>query len=243
MILYGVLLPWFIRELLGLSLRLWSDASPYLAQIFLGAVAFIALLKDWRDYGRLSTRFGKYVPLGLATLTLMITALGIRDTEQARVDQGKSQQQIAQMSRQIAQLRQELTQPKPKPNLVATFPTQESSEVPIKETTLPRNAGVVTVQFSIYNSSDVAATNGSVLVRVCTLCKFAEEPPGFTKVAGADESDREHPFQHIYAKAMMEVFTLKVDVPANVGRAAIGVFATCETCLAAKQQQLWINVR
>ncbi len=281
-------------------LTLWNEVSPYLAQLLLGTAAFLGLLKDWKDYGKLSARFGRYVPLGFAVLILAITYLGVQNTyqdsaavdkdkQQAEIDKKSNQKVINQLSDQVAQLRQdnqnaaatfsksfatlydkfsslqskvqntellneiketkqqlEDTQKKltqPKPNLIATFPTYQASEVPVKETTLPRDAGVVTVQFSIYNSSDVAATNGAIIVRVCELCKFAGEPPGFAKVAGAEESDREHQFQHIYAKAMMETFSVKVEVPPNVSRAAIGIFASCETCLAATEQELWFNVK
>ncbi len=36
---------------------------PYVLQLFLGLLAFCALLKHWNDYGKLSQKYGKAVPL------------------------------------------------------------------------------------------------------------------------------------------------------------------------------------
>jgi hypothetical protein len=279
---------------------MWSNASPYLLQLLLGTVAFVALLKDWKDYGRLSTKFGNFVPLVLAILTVFITGLGLRDTyqtraaasadrEQARLDRGTSQQHITQLSDQVTQLRQdnknaadtfsksfatlyskfsdlqskvqnadllkeiketkqqlEDTQKKltqPKPVLIATFPANDPAQVPITETTLPRSDDVVTVQFAAFNSSDTAALNGSFIVRICEVCKYSEEPPGFVKVSGASDWDRQHDFQRIFPKSMIETFSVKVRIPTNVARFAISLLLACDACIAPTKQDLWINVK
>jgi hypothetical protein len=295
-----VLLPQFILRLLAWALRLWSGAVPYLSQLLLGLAAFLALLKDWNDYGRLSRRFGKAVPLCAALIILGITFLGVQDTyqtraaatvdkQQAQLDQKENQVVIEGLSSQVQQLRQDnqtatgnfsrsfstlyekfsnlqskvqnadllreiqetkqeltdtqkkLTQPKA--TLIATFPVKDASEVPITEANLAKVDGVVTVPFTVYNSSDVVALNGVVHVRLCELCKFGEEPVGFRKIPGTEDTDREFDFEHVFPRAVIQTISVKVQVPISATRVAFAVFIPCDTCVAPTKQDLWINIK
>jgi cell division protein FtsB len=96
------LLPHFLRTLFNSVLALWEHAAPYLSQVFVCLVALVALLKDWKDYGRLS-RHGKYVPLGLAFCTLVIMLLGIHETHQGLVSAARDREQITSLSTQLQQ--------------------------------------------------------------------------------------------------------------------------------------------
>jgi len=72
------------------------NALPYLLQLFLGLLAFCALLKDWNDYGRLSQKWRKAVPLLLAILTVVVTGLGMYETHS---DRSNSRRQLSRLIR------------------------------------------------------------------------------------------------------------------------------------------------
>jgi hypothetical protein len=266
---------------------------PYLSQLFLGLLAFCALLKDWNDYGKLSRKWGKAVPLGLALVTILVTFLGLYETHRARVEQASteasSQATISGLSGQIQQLRNDnkqnadgfrdsftalykqystlqsktqnaellkeieatkqklvdaqnsLTPPTVTP--LATFPTVEAAKIPITETVLSRSRDFVTVDFAVYNPSNFNAKAGSVLLRVCSDCKYADEPTGFVRVVGGSESDRQHDFAYIYAKTALGRMTVHISVPPQYRSFQVGVFIGCENCSPAQQQQLKVIVQ
>ena len=58
----------------------WESIEPYLYQLLVGTVAVLALLKDWKDYGKLSKKYGKLVPLGLSLVTIVIILLSVQET-------------------------------------------------------------------------------------------------------------------------------------------------------------------
>lgn len=96
----------------------WEAVEPYLYQLLIGIVAVLALLKDWNDYGSLSKRFGKRLPLFLAIITGLITLLSLAETHnsQAGARQQReaaekrdtiSQTQISDLTEQVRQGRAE----------------------------------------------------------------------------------------------------------------------------------------
>ena len=282
-------LPHLVRSAPGFLVRVCEAILPYLSQVLLGVVAFFALLKDWNEYGRLSRKWGRGVPLVIAMVTAIITLLGVYETYSARVEQASSGATITQMSNQIGQLRtdnqkstdgfrdsfsklydrfselqskvqnadllkeikatkQELveTQNKLTPPIVtpiASFPARPATDIPITETTATRSDGFVEVHVTVYNPSDYNAKTGAVMVRVCEACKYADEPSGFVKVVGGLDSDREHDFQHIWAKTAMEDMMVHISVPPEVHSFFVGVFVSCENCSAAKLQNLKVTLQ
>jgi multidrug efflux pump subunit AcrA (membrane-fusion protein) len=164
---------------------------------------------------------------------------------QAQVQTGELLKQNATLLKQIDETKKELvaTETKlnqPKATLVASFYTLDSSLVPITKTYFPRNGSTVSVQILIYNSSDVAALNGSVNVTTCKECSFASEPIGFHKVPGAIDAQRGIDFQHIFPKASMQALTVDVTVPANLDHFPISVTTFCENCAPSEQKNLWV---
>lgn len=295
-----ILLPKFVGSAAAHILSALKSVAPYLIQLLLGAVAFAALLKDWREYGKLSKKFGKYVRLGLTISAVVITVLGIQETYQARADARSERQQavadqtanqavITQLTSQVQQLRDDnqkntdgfmssfdqlyskfsalqsrvqnkellreigdtkqqlletqkkLTTPKAAP--IGSFPTLDASQIPKNETTLSREGTSVTVQFIIYNPSDVPALNGGVMLRICEICKYAEEPAKSVKVPGNIENDREIEIAHIFARSATEVYSVKVTLPPGVNRFAISTLVACDTCVPPIKQDLWVTVK
>jgi hypothetical protein len=56
-------LPDFVRATTHFLLTIGKATLPYLPQVFLGVLAFFALFKDWKNYGTLSRKWGRSVPL------------------------------------------------------------------------------------------------------------------------------------------------------------------------------------
>lgn len=65
---------------------MWQKAAPYVYQILVSLVAVVSLLKDWNDYGKLSKKYGKAVPLTLAGLIVLITAMSLQSIYSSRVE-------------------------------------------------------------------------------------------------------------------------------------------------------------
>jgi hypothetical protein len=81
---------------------------------------------------------------------------------QSKVQNADSLKEIKETKQQLEDTQKKLTQPKA--TLIATFKPNEVSEIPIKEANLERVNGIVTVQFTVCNSSDVSAVNGYITV-------------------------------------------------------------------------------
>jgi hypothetical protein len=281
---------------------MWESISPYLVQVVLGIIAFVALLKDWKDYGKLSKKFGQFVPFGLAILTLLLTCFGLRETHSARVRAAKDGEnarisetnktaQISQLSQQVVQLREDNqkdskafresfstlyqkfselqakvqnaellkeisatkkelleTQKKldqPKATLIASFPVTDFGDVPKREITLSRSAlgSFVEVQFAVYNTSDVLATNGALILRICDSCKYAEEPSGFHSVNGAPVNDREFLIQRVFARAGMQFLTARIEAPPGAQFVELALLISCENCVPVYPQKLRVLIK
>lgn len=166
---------------------------------------------------------------------------------QAKVQADALLKQNASLLKDIDETKKELTStqakldPKPKAELSASFPTNDTKNLPVLTTTLART-DPVRVSLMIYNLSSVNALNGAVNVQLCDLCAFAFEPAGFQKIAGAPETQRSMDFQHIYSNGVLPLITIEVKVPQNVSPFLISVLANCDTCVTAKRQDLWITL-
>jgi hypothetical protein len=75
--------------------------------------------------------------------------------------------------------------------------------------------GSVQVPFTVQNSSDSDALEGSVVLRICDGCKFKETPQGFTKIDGQTENERNLDFQHIFSNSNIPRQRVSVIPPPN----------------------------
>src|ERR1035437_1146133 len=90
------------------------------------------------------------------------------------------------------------------------------------------------VEFTILNLTDVDAIDGEMTLQICDTCKFAKEPPEFTKLAGQDERQRHKTFNRIHSQ--VQFYTLSADIIAPPGSrdVAVGMYFRCNTCVREK---------
>jgi len=158
----------------------------------------------------------------------------------------RSQVKTQELKKNIGDLQKQLSvalQPKPAPILEPSFYTIEKFVEPIRETTLKLTGNFVTVEFYVFNNSDVVAINGSVHLRICMSCKFAKEPEGFHKIPGAPDWDRQYDFQQIYPRAALQRLTADIVPPPTGDSFQIAVMAVCHTCPPQKARDFKVTVQ
>lgn len=149
-------------------------------------------------------------------------------------------QEIADTKKELLATEAKLTQPKAQ--LVGSFHTMDIKDMPIIETTGTRNGTSISVPIVVFNPTDVTALNASISVMPCDRCSWASEPTGFSKVAGAPDSQRSITYPHVFAKSAAQLAVFDFNVPAGTTKFAVSVFGTCENCTPADPKVLWVNV-
>lgn len=114
--------------------------------------------------------------------------------------------------------------------------------MPITEMMGTRNGTIVSVPIVVYNPTDVTALNASMSVAPCTVCSWASEPAGFSKVPGAPDLQRTISYPHIFAKSAAQLAVFEFNVPLGLKRFGIGVHGTCENCAPSDVKGLWVNL-
>jgi hypothetical protein len=112
-------------------------------------------------------------------------------------------------------------------------------------TTASRVNGVVTVDISVCNCSDVSASTGQIFLRVCDSCKYAEEPEYFHHNKEALEIERERTFMLIGRKVSLDTMRLKV-IPPNLPEVksfVIGIRYVCQTCVENDWRILTVRIQ
>lgn len=118
-----------------------------------------------------------------------------------------------------------------KATLMFTFGNPHRIDEPtIREVTLPVKENVVHVEFAMKNETDVTAENGEMIFGVCAECKFASEPPLFSKNPGGAETRRNYAFDHLFARSV-SVFSADVQVPPHLASIEVGVTYRCLNCV------------
>jgi hypothetical protein len=115
---------------------------------------------------------------------------------------------------------------------------------PIAEKTLPLGAdGSFHVDFTVVNQTDVDAIDGEMVLQICDGCKFAKEPPEFTRLPGQDDRQRHKTFARIHS--MVEFYTLSADIVAPPGArdVPLGMYFRCNTCVRnAGPQRIMVHL-
>ncbi len=185
------------------------------------------------------------------------TEIKNNETQYARHQQElhRLQDQLSDLKKDIAteELRKKMTAlqgrldkalvPTPTAVLEPSFWTIEKFVEPISETTVKLGtANFATVEFYVFNKSDVVALNGGVHLRICMACKFAKEPQEFHKIPGSPDWDRQYDFQHIYPHAGLQKLSADIIPPPGSESFQIEVMAVCDTCPPQEPRKFKVNV-
>jgi hypothetical protein len=102
---------------------------------------------------------------------------------------------------------------------------------PVTTASFREVSGVVTVPITLWAIGNVTAKDVTIILRICILCKYAEEPRVFL-VAGTDPSspDRKAHFDTIYPMGAVEEQVLKIKVGPNVPHFTIAGMYACDNC-------------
>jgi hypothetical protein len=111
------------------------------------------------------------------------------------------------------------------------FWSDDNSRVPlIIQQSSATSDGSFRVEFACKNASPVAAKNGEIWVNICTACRYAREPSGFSKLEGMDEHVRYKQFQSLNAGVPLEKMSISVFVPTGSGAFDTSFAYACENC-------------
>ncbi len=106
--------------------------------------------------------------------------------------------------------------------------------------------GTVEFAIDVVNKSDIQAKNGSIYVRICKGCAYAKEPTNSRRNEGADNTDRDIPFERLTAKTGIDI-PLKLTPPSDADglrfgrRFEVDVHIRCENCVMHPKHVLWIS--
>jgi len=100
--------------------------------------------------------------------------------------------------------------------------------------------GSVAFTITVANKSNVQAKNGSIYLRICQGCEFAEEPKRFSRPLTSPAYDREMLFQAINAIEAVGI-DLKIKPPPGIRRFEVDVTTRCENCTFRPKDALYVR--
>jgi len=103
---------------------------------------------------------------------------------------------------------------------------------PSIEVTLARNTeGVVHVEFTVYNPTDIPAIDGELTLQICDQCKFAKDPTGFKHLPGQLDTQRIMLFDRLLPTTAFPIMSADIIVLDRINRFPIGMWPRCRTCV------------
>ncbi|HTR23752.1 MAG TPA: hypothetical protein VMI10_07185 [Terriglobales bacterium] len=163
-----------------------------------------------------------------------------------------TQLKTAGLQKEAAQLRTDLETTRkalspPQAEFAATFGhvTEALDNLDITETPITQSPdGVLDFTVWIINKSKVQAKNGSIALRICTECRYAEEPESFTKLPGSLDYDRTKSFTLFEAATGLPIH-LRVKAPPKlltpIYKTQIDVTVRCENCMFQPKLILFVK--
>jgi hypothetical protein len=110
-----------------------------------------------------------------------------------------------------------------------------------KDTYVERRAdGTVEFELAVMNTSRVQARDGTVFVRVCASCEFAQEPQGFHRVERAPSKDRLRSFDRVEPHFGLSIL-LRIRPPEGSHQFQMIVTTTCGNCMFRPQDVLYVH--
>ncbi len=148
----------------------------------------------------------------------------------------KSKVTNAELLSELDQTQQDLkaTQAKlnaPKAVVIASFFTSEgTTQDPILSTYAVPTSGIVTVDLTMLNNTDVNALSGDLAISICDECKYAVEPSGFSNLSGSPQNQRNYSFAHVLAVSRTTKIPVAIIPPSGARQFQIRAEVRCENC-------------
>lgn len=164
-------------------------------------------------------------------------------TLQAKVDKLQTKAETQELSKELLAVKNDLNEAElklqqPKAKFAATFATPYYDEMPVIDTTAARIPEGLKVNFGVMNTSDIAASRGEIIIKLCDICQFAAEPPGFVRVSTSPETERIRYFDQIQDHEVLEDMSAIVIVPLTAKDFEFGIIVKCGNCEPGKFQPL-----
>jgi hypothetical protein len=131
------------------------------------------------------------------------------------------------------QATQKALEPGPKAKLVFTFdkPDLYFSVAPLREISVKPENGVVTINFTAFNRTNVEAEDIELTLHICDDCKFEKEPEGSQQQnKGAPENQRVFRIPRMHGRTVLPVMNAQIRPPGDAGAFQVGVSYRCKTC-------------
>jgi len=126
------------------------------------------------------------------------------------------------------------TQSTERANVEFSFYTDDPDQLPIKSVIPETDSPFISVNIIFYATGEVTAKTGQVWVRICTGCRYAEEPAGFLPADSDAPMDRTMKFADLYPMVVSPKITLKIFPPIlklkHNDRMVIAGYYSCENC-------------
>ena len=135
------------------------------------------------------------------------------------------------------QATQKALAPGPKATLAFSFMDAKAAGQlqPVTDEIVPVNTeGNVHVEFTLMNPTEVDALDVQVNLIICDQCKFAKEPPGFSKLASQSDTERFRQFANIPGKSVLETLTADIVLPPPYMAFVVSLKYRCRTCVLPK---------
>jgi hypothetical protein len=112
-----------------------------------------------------------------------------------------------------------------------SFWSEDASKMPlVANTVTPDLEGVLSVDFTVTNISDTAATQVDLWVVLCDQCLFAKEPEGFDRPKGTNERIRHKLLVLLNPGVSLEKTTLDVKTTGFYSLVLLAFKYSCTTC-------------
>ena len=154
-----------------------------------------------------------------------------------RVTELQSSIKTADLQKEAAELRNDLEATRKSMEVSKaslTFSFWQDAGQPSSLITLNIVDGAVRVPFTVVNGSDTDALDGAIIFRACDGCKIADTSPGFTKMTGQPDNQRNFEFQHVFANTRAEKMEVSIVPPPDATTFLVGIEYRCRTCLLIK---------
>ncbi|HEY2459488.1 MAG TPA: hypothetical protein VGI16_01705 [Candidatus Acidoferrum sp.] len=166
---------------------------------------------------------------------------------QAKVDKLQTKAETQELSRELLAVNKELGEAEsklqqPKARFVATFATPYYDQIPIGQAIATRVPEGFKIDFGILNVSEVTASRGEIIVKLCDVCQFAAEPKDFGRATSAPDTERIRHFDQIHEHDVLEDMSATIVVPLTVTEFEFGIIVKCDNCAAARLQMLKVRI-